>query len=52
MGLMLKVHFQKPGHPLMEKTVDIPVKFMENDEIRNLTNNGYYYLRTEVRAYP
>jgi len=52
MGLMLKIHFQKPGYPLMKKTVDVPIKFRENEEISKLTDAGYYYVSTDARAYP
>jgi len=52
MGLLLKIHFQKPGYPLSQQTVDVPVKFLENEEISKLVNGGYYYVSTDVRAYP
>jgi len=51
MGLSLKIHFEKPG-TMLKETVDIPIKFTENPDIMNLVNRGYYYVKTDVRAYP
>ena len=49
MALILKLQFQKPGYPMMIKSIEIPIKFRDNPDIVNLVDNGYYYTRAEVR---
>jgi hypothetical protein len=46
--ITLRILLEKPGYQFTKAAVDIPIKFMDNDEIRDLISRGYYFAGTKV----
>jgi len=46
--ITIRILLEKPGYPRITDYVDIPVKFMENDQLRDKVQSGYYYAGAKV----